>query len=85
MATRRKPPPDDAERLAELERLAHTARTKGVREETETEQYLRRVDEHLQSATVNLRRLRDISAARDALKLVRQAHNLVMDAQDDAT
>jgi len=46
MATRRKPPPDDAERLAELERLAHTARTKGVREETETEQYLRRVDEH---------------------------------------
>jgi len=78
MATRRKPPPpppddDDAER------------SKGVRKETEAEQYLRRVDEHLQSATVNLRRVRDISSARDALKLVRQAHNLVMDAQDDAT
>lgn len=84
MATRRNPPSDDdADRLAELARLAQSASKGAAREETETERYLRVTDQALQSAMVNLRRLRDISAARDALKLVRQAQNLVMDAQDD--
>jgi hypothetical protein len=53
-------------------------------DETETARCFRLADGGFQTAIRNLRKLRTIPAARDALKLTRQAQNLLMDAEDDA-
>ena len=46
------------------------------------EEHFRLADTHLQNAVRHLRKLRHIPAARDALRLVRQAQNNLMDAED---
>jgi hypothetical protein len=74
MATRR-PEPIDEDRERERGKVA---------KETEAQRCLRLADDGLRVASLNLRRLRDITPARDALKLVRQAQNLLMDAEEDA-
>jgi hypothetical protein len=52
--------------------------------ETEAAKSFRLADGGLNTAILHLRKLRTIPAARDALKLVRQAQNLLMDAEEDA-
>jgi len=52
--------------------------------ETEAAKHFRLADTGLSIASLHLRKLRTVSAARDALKLVRQAQNLLMDAEEDA-
>ena len=52
--------------------------------ETEAAKHFRLADVGLQTAILHLRKLRTIPAARDALKLTRQAQNLLMDAEEDA-
>ena len=53
-------------------------------EESGAAKHFRLADTGLQTATLHLGKLRSIPAARDALKLVRQAQNLLMDAEEDA-
>jgi histone acetyltransferase (RNA polymerase elongator complex component) len=55
-----------------------------IEAETEAAKSFRLADAGLNTAILHLRKLRTIPAARDALKLVRQAQNLVMDAEEDA-
>jgi hypothetical protein len=56
-----------------------------IEAETEAAKSFRLADAGLNTAILHLRKLRTIPAARDALKLVRQAQNLVMDAEEDAS
>lgn len=55
-----------------------------IEAETEASKSFRLADGGLNTAILHLRKLRTIPAARDALKLVRQAQNLLMDAEEDA-
>lgn len=49
---------------------------------TDFEQHFRLADWHLQTTVRHLRKLRHLAPAKDALKLVRQAQNLLIDAED---
>lgn len=55
-----------------------------IEDETEAAKHFRLADVGFQTAILHLRKLRTIPAARDALKLTRQAQNLLMDAEEDA-
>lgn len=58
-----------------------TEQSPGNLEET----HFRLADQYLQTTVRHLRKLRHLAKARDALKLIRQAQNLLMDAEDERT
>lgn len=60
------------------------AKSVEIESETVATKSFRLADAGLNTAILHLRRLRSIPAARDALKLVRQAQNLLMDAEEEA-
>lgn len=85
MALRRfepEPPLDDDDRKAAPTR--ERVRLPEKAEQIEDQKRIARVDECLRQADLNLRRLRHFAGARDALKLVRQAQNYVIDIEEDA-